>query len=142
MLFKELKTLITLETAGSTIALPKSFTEWQLLIKQSIKKIADEVELESLITNNPDDTKYRDIYSDLEDDETDYFLKEPVAIGDESSKINIEENLTMAVVYDIAVKYQSDFALKQKNLIDKDTVIADYLWNKFKAEEMKNYTSK
>lgn len=137
MLYKNLKLLVITNIGASSLKLPIKFSEWQILIQQSIKNIADKVELKTLITNDTNNAVYRDIYSELEDEEDiDYFVKEPDLIADEDSAINIEENLAMAVVYDIAQMFQSDFALKQKHITDRDMVISDYLWNEFTREEL------
>jgi hypothetical protein len=138
MQFKELKTLVKLYTQDSQSKVPDKFSEWQLLIKQSIQSLSDTIEIQDLITNNPDDAMYRDIYSIDDTEDVNYFIKEADAISDEDSKINIQEDLAMAVVYDLAQMFTLDAGLKQKYILDKEMVISNYNWNKYIKEELIN----
>lgn len=136
MQFKELKTLVKFYTQDSQSKIPDKFTEWQLLVKQSIQSLSDTIEIQDLITNNPDDAMYRDIYSEDDTEDINFFIKETEEITDEDSKINIQEDLAMAVVYDLAQMFTLDAGLKQKYIQDKEMVISNYNWNKYIKEEL------
>lgn len=136
MQFKELKTLVKFYTQDSQSKIPDKFTEWQLLVKQSIQSLSDTIEIQDMITNNPDDAMYRDIYSEDDTEDINFFIKETEEITDEDSKINIQEDLAMAVVYDLAQMFTLDAGLKQKYIQDKEMVISNYNWNKYIKEEL------
>lgn len=136
MQFKELKTLVKFYTQDSQSKIPDKFTEWQLLVKQSIQSLSDTIEIQDLITSNPDDAMYRDIYSEDDTEDINFFIKETEEITDEDSKINIQEDLAMAVVYDLAQMFTLDAGLKQKYIQDKEMVISNYNWNKYIKEEL------
>lgn len=136
MQFKELKTLVKFYTQDSQSKIPDKFTEWQLLVKQSIQGLSDTIEIQDLITNNPDDAMYRDIYSEDDTEDINFFIKETEEITDEDSKINIQEDLAMAVVYDLAQMFTLDAGLKQKYIQDKEMVISNYNWNKYIKDEL------
>ena len=136
MQFKELKTLVKFYTQDSQSKIPDKFSEWQLLIKQSIQSLSDTIEIQDMITNNPDDAMYRDIYSEDDTEDINFFIKETEEITDEDSKINIQEDLAMAVVYDLAQMFTLDAGLKQKYIQDKEMVISNYNWNKYIKEEL------
>lgn len=136
MQFKELKTLVKFYTQDSQSKIPDKFSEWQLLIKQSIQSLSDTIEIQDLITNNPDDAMYRDIYSENDTEDINYFIKETDEISNEDSKINIQEDLAMAVVYDLAQMFTLDAGLKQKYIQDREMVISNYNWNKYIKEEL------
>lgn len=139
MKFTDFKELIETKCIGSTIHLPKKFNTWKLLINESVKKIADKVEIKSLIeTDIGTNSVYRDITleEDLENN-TDSFLKEPDVILSEDGIINLEAPLIRAVMYDIASDYHDEIALKQKYILDRDTIVDDYIWNEFTNEELK-----
>lgn len=136
MQFKELKTLVKFYTQDSQSKIPDKFTEWQLLVKQSIQSLSDTIEIQDLITNNPDDAMYRDIYSEDDTEDINFFIKETEEITDEDSKINIQEDLAMAVVYDLAQMFTLDAGLKQKYIQDKEMVISNYNWNKYIKDEL------
>lgn len=139
MLFKDFKTLVEFNTQDSQSKLPTKFTDWQLLIQQSIKRLSDVIEIQELITSNVDDTEYRDIYYTEEDDDTNFFIKEPTLTEDVDSKINIQEDLVMAIVYDLSQMFTLDANLKQKFMMDREMVVSDYLWNKYKKEELEKW---
>lgn len=136
MQFKELKTLVKFYTQDSQSKIPDKFSEWQLLIKQSIQSLSDTIEIQDLITSNPDDAMYRDIYSENDTEDINYFIKETDEISNEDSKINIQEDLAMAVVYDLAQMFTLDAGLKQKYIQDREMVISNYNWNKYIKEEL------
>ena len=136
MQFKELKTLVKFYTQDSQSKIPDKFSEWQLLIKQSIQSLSDTIEIQDLITNNPDDAMYRDIYSENDTEDINYFIKEADEISNEDSKINIQEDLAMAVVYDLSQMFTLDAGLKQKYIQDREMVISNYNWNKYIKEEL------
>ena len=140
MLFKEFKTLVEFNTQDSQSKLPVKFSDWQLLIHQSLKRLSDTIEIEELITSNPDDTEYRDIFyiEDDEEEDINFFIKEPELTIDENSKINIQESLALAIIYDISQMFIQDASMKQKFIMDKEMVISDYCWNKYKKEELEN----
>ena len=136
MQFKELKTLVKFYTQDSQSKIPDKFSEWQLLIKQSIQSLSDTIEIQDLITNNPDDAMYRDIYSENDTEDINYFIKETDEISNEDNKINIQEDLAMAVVYDLAQMFTLDAGLKQKYIQDREMIISNYNWNKYIKEEL------
>jgi hypothetical protein len=136
MQFKELKTLVKFYTQDSQSKIPDKFSEWQLLIKQSIQSLSDTIEIQDLITNNPDDAMYRDIYSEDDTEDINFFIKETDEISSEDSKVNIQEDLAMAVVYDLAQMFTLDAGLKQKYIQDKEMVISNYNWNKYIKDEL------
>lgn len=133
MKFKDFKLLVEFNTQDSQSKVPVKFSDWQLLITQSIKSIADKLELESLVSSDILlDKVYREIFKE---DDKDAFLKIPEPMESENSEINIIENLAMAVVYDISQMFTSDPTLKQKYIHDKETVMADHIWNKYTLKE-------
>ena len=106
MTFKEFKTLVEIHTQDGQSKLPTTFQQWQLIISTGIKKLESELREELQ-------------------------LEEELLL--ERDNIPLEEDISMALVFDVSQMYTNDLALKQKYVADCENAKGTYLWNKFIA---------
>lgn len=134
MNYKDFKKLVEINTQDAQSKMPSSFSDWQLIILQSIKNLAKEVVVEELlIVGETEDEKLRFL---IDNENEKLSIKTPTKIESESSEININEELIMAVVYDLCQLLSKDINMKQKFILDRQDVISTYNWNKFIKMEM------
>ena len=134
MNFKEFKKLVEINTQDAQSKMPTLFTDWQSIILQSIKNLAKEIVIdELLVIGETEDEKLRFLI-DKEDEKLS--IKMPIKITDENSEININEELIMAIVYDVCQLLSKDINMKQKFILDRQDVISTYNWNQYIKGEM------
>lgn len=134
MNYKDFKKLVEINTQDAQSKMPSSFPDWQLIILQSIKNLAKEVVVEELlIVGETEDEKLRFL---IDNENEKLSIKTPTKIESESSEININEELIMAVVYDLCQLLSKDINMKQKFILDRQDVISTYNWNQYTKWEM------
>lgn len=134
MNYKDFKKLVEINTQDAQSKMPSSFSDWQLIILQSIKNLAKEVVIEELlIIGETEDEKLRFL---IDNENEKLSIKTPTKIESESSEININEELIMAVVYDLCQLLSKDINMKQKFILDRADVINTYNWNQYTKGEM------
>ena len=134
MNYKDFKKLVEINTQDAQSKMPSSFSDWQLIILQSIKNLAKEVVVEELlIVGETEDEKLRFL---IDNENEKLSIKTPTKIESESSEININEELIMAVVYDLCQLLSKDINMKQKFILDRQDVISTYIWNQYTKGEM------
>lgn len=134
MNFKDFKSLIEINTQDAQSKIPVKFSEWQLIIFQSISNLAKEITIDELVVSTETEDEKLRFLVDTEDEKI--FIKMPLKIDNESSEININNQLIMAVIYDVCQLLSKDLNMKQKFISDRQDVINTYNWNKFTKEEM------
>lgn len=134
MNYKDFKKLVEINTQDAQSKIPSSFPDWQLIILQSIKNLAKEVVVEELlIVGETEEEKLRFL---IDNENEKLSIKTPTKIESESSEININEELIMAVVYDLCQLLSKDINMKQKFILDRADVINTYNWNQYTKGEM------
>lgn len=134
MNYKDFKKLVEINTQDAQSKMPSSFSDWQLIILQSIKNLAKEVVVEELlIVGETEDEKLRFL---IDNENEKLSIKTPTKIESESSEININEELIMAVVYDLCQLLSKDINMKQKFILDRQDVISTYNWNQYIKGEL------
>lgn len=134
MNYKDFKKLVEINTQDAQSKMPVSFGDWQLIILQSIKNLAKEVVIEELlIIGETEDEKLRFL---IDNENEKLSIKTPTKIESESSEININEELIMAIVYDLCQLLSKDINMKQKFILDRADVINTYNWNQYTKGEM------
>ena len=134
MNYKDFRKLVEINTQDAQSKMPSSFRDWQLIILQSIKNLAKEVVIEELlIIGETEDEKLRFL---IDNENEKLSIKTPAKIESESSEININEELIMAVVYDLCQLLSKDINMKQKFILDRADVINTYNWNQYTKGEM------
>jgi len=133
MIFKELEILVKRATQDAQSNLPTKKSEWSILITQSIKNIFSDRNIailsEKLKVTTEDGNE---VFKTISDE---HFLRVPGNIETDDSEIDIDSDLEMAVVYDLAYQFtKDDSVLKQKHLLDKQDSIDNFVWNKFKEQ--------
>ena len=134
MNFKEFKKLVEINTQDAQSKMPTLFTDWQSIILQSIKNLAKEIVIdELLVIGETEDEKLRFL---IDKKKKKLSIKMPIKITDENSEININEELIMAIVYDVCQLLSKDINMKQKFILDRQDVINTFNWNKYIKMEM------
>lgn len=134
MRLKEFKYLVKFYTQDDQSKMPSNFEEWQLLIQRSLIKLANEITIDELIVK--DNTKDKALRYLVFNKEEKIYIKVPDELYDENAEININEQLIMAVVFDVAEALSKDINIKQKLVLDRQEVINNYVWNKFIKKEL------
>lgn len=133
MTFSEFKRLVELYTQDSQAKMPVKFEEWQTLIQRSIINLSNKITIDEFVIDVgiPSGVLRYLVFNDNEK----VSIKKPEKIEDEKAEVNINDQLVLAVIFDIAEVLTRDLNIKQKLILEREEVMNNYVWNKFTSKE-------